>query len=297
MESVKIFYFSGTGNTKKVTEMLMQQLDSNGIHVQITPIEDYTKNNKPIDIKQSDMIGLSFPIYGFSAPSIVYDFIRLLPSNLNKKLFLLACGADFISINHYTFIRLIRELGKKNISVLYSRIIVMPSNWLVPYTDTFIKQLVECARKKVIHMCRDLLDGNTRTYNPRGFVKCFSKSLSWLERTYGSTQFGLSLWADKSCNQCNICVKNCPVNNIRWDSNTLKFSDKCLICMRCIYNCPQNSIKSKGYNFTVLKDGYNIDRVLEDTSIGDTFVTKQTRGFYRHFYRYINNIEVWGLTA
>lgn len=292
MKSVKVFYFTGTGNTKKVTDMLQEQLQSYSVQVETDPIEDYTKSSKSLDTELYDMIGLAFPIIGFSAPKIVYDFIQHLPPSLDKKLFLLATGADFISVNYYTFTRLIKILKRRNIDVFYSRIIVMPSNWMVSYNDIFVKQLVDCARMKVLHMCEDLLNDNSRVYTPGVFVKSFSASLSWLERTFGAKQFGLSLRVDKRCNQCNICVKNCPANNIEWDNGHLKFTNKCLICMRCIYNCPQKAIRSKGYNFTILKDGYDIDKILEDNTVGNTFITDKTKGFYKHFYRYIDNIEV-----
>lgn len=291
-QSVRLFYFSGTGNSQFVTETLEHHFKQLKVDVSTVSIEDVINSSDIIKTEGYDMIGLCFPIYGLGIPSIVTDFIEKLQTGEQRRVFLYLTGADFISLNYNAFDLTTRLLKKSNYHVFYHRIIVMPSNWVVAYPDTFNKQLIDSAKKKTEHMCHEVLEHKERICKSHGFIRYFSKSLYWLEHTFGSRYFGLSLKADESCNHCNICVKNCPVKNIEWRGERLKFGNKCLFCMRCIYNCPQKAIKSRGYNFTILKDGYDIRKTLEDETIGNSFITPQTKGYFKHFLRYINNIEV-----
>lgn len=287
MKTVAIFYFSGTGNTKKVSELLQKQFEAHDVKADMLPIEDLNRSSEPIKLKEYDMIGLAYPIYGLGTPTIIYDFINNLPKGSGTKLFILKTGADYISLNHNASIKVIENLEKKDYSVFYDRIIVMPSNWLLKYDDTLIKQLAACAEDKARHMCSELMNLKKRRYKTGSIMKFIALGIAHLERKYGSKYYGRLLRADISCNLCNLCVSNCPVDNIVEENGSLKFMDKCNICMRCIYLCPKNAIKSKGFNFTILKGGYNLEKVLEDKSINSNYITVDTKGYFKHFYKYI----------
>ena len=95
-----------------------------------------------------------------------------------------------------------------------------------------------------------------------------------------------------ACIDCGRCIDNCPTVNIRRQDEKIMFGYSCVSCMRCISSCPQQAIVSRGFGFTVLKDGYNIRRIINNPDIEGNFVTAETRGFYRHFVRYILDVEV-----
>ena len=46
------------------------------------------------------------------------------------------------------------------------------------------------------------------------------------------------------CNHCNLCVKNCPTNNIS-DEAYPKIGDACIRCYRCQTVCPKGAIFSR----------------------------------------------------
>jgi hypothetical protein len=62
--------------------------------------------------------------------------------------------------------------------------------------------------------------------------------------------------------------------------------------MRCVYACPQQAIVSRGFGFCVLKDGYDIQAIIANADLEGNFISEETRGFYRHFLRYIRNADV-----
>ena len=48
-----------------------------------------------------------------------------------------------------------------------------------------------------------------------------------------------------SCNGCGICVKVCPVGNIKLENTIPNFFHYCEWCMSCIHNCPKRAIHIK----------------------------------------------------
>jgi MinD superfamily P-loop ATPase len=49
--------------------------------------------------------------------------------------------------------------------------------------------------------------------------------------------------ADENCNNCGICEKVCPVNNIILVEGNPQWHHKCQQCLACINFCPENAIQ------------------------------------------------------
>jgi len=292
MKSIVVYYFSGTGNTKKIADLVKIEFEKKKCQLSLISIEDKVNSSDMMDIAGLDAIGLAYPIYGFGTPDIIDDFLKLLPEGKGMNLFLFKTGADFISINHNASTLLIKELEKKGYSVFYDRIIVMPSNWILSYEDSMSRQLYLSAKEKVPHMVKEIIQLKRRRYHSGYFMKSLSLGISHLEKKYGSKYYGKSLRTDENCNSCQICSSKCPQKNIQLENGKISFGDKCIWCMRCVYDCPKKAIHSKGMNFCIFKDGYNIDEILENDQWESDFLTDDTKGFYKHLYRYIKDISI-----
>lgn len=286
---IKIFYFSGTGNTKIVAENFKNEFENNDEKIELINIEN---TNTETILEKDDLIGIMYPIFGGGTPKNVTAFIKQLEFK-NNKVFLIKTAADFTELNHNTSRDLIKQIKLKGGDPFYDRIITMGSNWLIEYSDDFVKQLYNISKRKSKHTVNEILNGTIRHFKKRPFIDLFAKLMHYLESNLGSPLFALTLYPNKNCNSCNICVKNCPVNNIRNINNgKIKFSTKCLFCMRCIYNCPKKAIKSRFFNFVILKRGYNIKNIIKNESLKGEFIDSKTKGFYKHFISYINNDEI-----
>lgn len=292
MSTILLSYFSGTGNTKLISEKLKEDIEEAGSKLTLLSMESLYKSYDPIAVNNYDMLGLSYPIYGFGTPQIVYDFVEKLPETKGQKVFIFKTGADYISINHNASGKLIKQLKKKGYSVFYDRIFLMPSNFLLGYRNEINVQISRASLERVKHMCGEILKQIGRTYKTGILLKYISYFIALLEGTYGSKYFGRSLRTGENCNECGVCADNCPTENISMGNKKPVFGDNCLFCMRCIYNCTENAIYSKNFNFCVLKDGYSIENIIENEKNGDHYLTDKTRGYYRHFYKYLKDISL-----
>jgi ferredoxin len=168
----------------------------------------------------------------------------------------------------------------------------MPSNWFLDFKNAKSQQVYASAQAKVKHMASELIDRTPRRYKPGPVTKVLVGGLSRLEEQFGSQYFGKSLTTDSSCNLCGLCSRSCPAGNITQKDGRMVFSDRCLFCMRCIYQCPQRAIASKGYQFCVLKNGYNLEKILDDPNPEGEPITAETRGYFKHFKRYLDDISL-----
>lgn len=285
--NVIIYYFSATSNTKKVTKMLTEHLQDRDVHVTMLSIEDI---KKPIEFEETnscDLLGLAYPIYGLSTPSIMYEFIKLLPEKFSGKVFLLQTAGDFITMNQSASRPFIKRLREKGYDVFYDRIVAMGSNWFLNYDDRVVKQLHKVAKLKTKHMAKELLEVKYRMQKKSAFWNVIAKCVGFMEKNVGAKYFGKSLYANEACTNCGKCYHRCPMGNIHHTDEGIKFGKKCIWCMRCIYNCPEDAIESKYMRFCILKPHYNLKRVIEDDSISDIMIDANTKGFYKHFYPYI----------
>lgn len=266
-KQVALFYFSGTGNTKIVVDLVQKAFSEHQVDTMVYNIEDTINNDLKYNLDKFDMIGIAHPIYGFGSPTIVDQFAKSLPALDGIKTFIFKTAGDFLKINHNASRRLITRLSKKGYNVFYDRIICMGSNFYMPYDDALVKELYESAVSKVSHMVGELLSGTSRLYDTGLFMRLMTNMMNDCEDKFFARLFGKSLKVTDDCIHCNKCIKNCPSNNIYLKDGKIKFRFNCYLCMRCIYACPTKAIKSSGSNFVILKDGYDINKIIAS---GDT---------------------------
>lgn len=286
-----IYYFSGTGNTKAVVELLKNSLEEQGEICELLKIEDITLGKVSFPDHDNVQIGLAYPIHAGDAPEIIYDFVSLMPMSMMNSVFILNTGADFIHFNDAAAKGIIKRLEKKDYHVYYERTIAMGSNFFMAYPEKFTKQLYRVAKIKVHHMCNELLQGVHRLRPADASLKAIAAWGRWGEGI-GARIFGKHLKTIDACTLCEKCVRECPAGNIRRDHDKILFGKECLWCMRCMYSCPEKAIKPGILRSTMLKNGYNIKNIITDDSISGDFVDEATKGFYKHFYRYIQDPSI-----
>ncbi len=289
-QKTAICYFSGTGNTKIVSELLAKELVENQNNMTtLINIEEMLNDMKgPIHI-DADLIGIAYPIYGFGTPEIVKQFVDHLVPVKDRKVFILLTGADFIRINHNATASIKRKLKSKGYDITYERIIAMGSNWFMAYEDKMIRLLYQAAQRKVVHMSMELQYDSRRIYEPNVAIRAVAPIIHFCEEKMGAKMFGMFLRANDQCNGCGRCIKYCPSHNISFDNDQIKFNNKCYMCMRCIYSCPEKAIEAKHLKFFVIKEGYNINKVIHNGVEDESRIEEELVGYFKHFIAYLKD--------
>lgn len=261
MKSVVVYYFSGTGNTEIVASMIKEEFLKYEYHIDLIKIEDVLKNNLKIDFEKYDLIGIGAQVIGYGVPNIVYDFIRRLPKEYGKKVFIFRTAGGVVPKNYNSSKPMMRRLKKKGYNVFHERIFSIASNWVMQFSDNSVKQLYEATRKKVSIMCKEVMHGEKRIFKTSIGLKMIMEFTAFVSRWIFYLA-GKDIAVGKSCTNCGLCIKNCPSRNIYEKNGKIKFKLSCNCCMRCIYACSQKAMNFKKLKFFTLAGGYNIKKTL-----------------------------------
>ena len=289
-KNIALIFFSGTGNTKAIAKLLSNEL-RNEIPVNVIKVDDLLKQKKSFDITNYDMIGLGYPIHGFDAPQIIYDFVKNLPEVKNKDAFIFFTCAGPLYLNSNSTLLLKRKLRKKGFNVFYERIFYMPANILTPYNDEVCKQLYNAAIPKTKQMANDIINRKKRIRNDPFIVRILLFWLYILEKVSWKP-LAKDFKVKKTCNLCMKCVNTCPKENITLKNNKIKFKWNCMGCYRCVYSCPENAITGRLFKLVIIKNGYNIQKIIENDELKGDFITSKTKGYYRIFNKYLTDVDV-----
>lgn len=285
-QDIGIFYFSGTGNTKLVANLFTNEFKKKGFNTKLISIEDVLNKEIALSIGDYDLLGFGHPVHAFSAPKIFFNFLDILPNVRCKKTFTFKTAGDPLCYGGAT--SLVRKhLNKKGYKVFHENLIVMPANVVIKYDDSLIKQLYEVAVKKVKRGTKEILLGKPHLQKNNLWLKIGTYLFNKAESS-GASYFGKHLIANDSCTLCEKCIRECPTRNISKKNEKIIFGNMCTFCMRCIYSCPERAISNKYMNFFVIKKGYNILNVIDDPKIKGNYITHKTKGFFKHFYKYMS---------
>lgn len=262
MKSVVIYYFSGTGNTEIVTNMVKEGLSNYQYNVTVIRIEDVLKNNLKIDLEKYDLVGIGCQVIGFGTPNIVRDFIRLLPKVKYKKVFIFRTAGGVAPINYNASKPIIRKLSRKGYEVFHERLFSIGSNWVNKFDDEIIKQLYAATAKKVAIMCREVVKDKKQILKTSIGLKVLMEGVMFIIPRI-IPLVGKDLRVSETCAHCGLCIKNCPAGNIYEKNRKIKFRLSCNSCMRCVYSCPKAAINFKLLTSFPIPGGYNIKKILK----------------------------------
>jgi ferredoxin/protein involved in ribonucleotide reduction len=238
MITVVGIYFSPTGNTKKIiTRMVSSRKGINFIPLEITLQNSRDRVIERLSLlkSQPDYWIIGMPVYSGKIPEIVKSTLNNLNGNNIPTIGLVTYGNKSYgaSLNQINII-----LGKQNFKVIA--------------LGAFIGEHSYSEKFHVAENRPDTLD----LVNAQNFGKTiFESNLSEIHEKYinGTIDLVAKLMPDKGpkpfvnlelCNNCNVCVKNCPVNAL--DENTKMYISKktkedCLGCMSCVKKCARKA--------------------------------------------------------
>ncbi len=251
-KKIQIYYFSGTGNAEFAAKKIAELSGKKGVNSKVINITDDDLCFS--EISNDTLIGFCYPTHGFNAPPIILKFLSRFPKG-KSDIFLLNTRACMKLFKLQTpglgglalwLPALILKL--KGYKLRGFRPLDMPSNWISLHPGLFRSSVDFLASK-----CRKTLSKFTDKIFER---KRVLSGLIWLPLDilvspiavgyyfFGRFAFAKTFFASYKCNNCGLCIEQCPVNAISMKNNRPYWSFKCESCMRCMNNCPQRAIET-----------------------------------------------------
>lgn len=228
---MRILYFTATGNSLHVAKSLGGETYSIPKMVKEERF-DFTDNK----------IGVVFPLYAWSVPKPVADFLRKATFNCDYLFGIFTYGVyDGACTTHLMSIA--EEAGYK---FDYINKVRMVDNYIIGFDMK--KQVKNEYKKEIGKQIEAIKTDVERLKNWRVKDNLINKigTNYMLKNTHKSPYARFSI--EDSCTKCGICAKVCPIDNINVDdkTNEITINDKCVSCFACTHNCPTNSIRFKG---------------------------------------------------
>ena len=237
-----ILYFSGTGNTKDVAYRFEKALLKRNISVEIHSIEE----SADLTHIPYDFLIIGFPKYYENPVLHILNYVKSeLPEQKKEIPTLAFCTQAGPLPTDFSGLR--RLLRGKNHKLTVSKSFPYANNMMIFSAFKFTDPLtVEENKRSIQRQIEPLLDVWLK-----GEVT-LERISAWKRPLYHLIAMGCTKWmpafamhfsTSKDCTHCGLCVRQCPVRNIRMTDNGPIFQKHCLFCMRCINACPTNAIQ------------------------------------------------------
>jgi ferredoxin/flavodoxin len=256
-KTVNIVYFTGTGGTGHIADCFEEEFKRRSIMTHKTVLNARDENAT----YEADMLILLFPVYAMNAPLPVSEWIKS-TSRVNEKpaIVISVSGGGEVTPNTACRVGTIKKLKSMGYKVIYEKMLVMPSNWIVPVKDEIAIMLLRTAPIRVEKIVQDIMSGTEYRTKP----KTIDRLLSVLGRAEkkATKYFGRGIKVKDTCSGCGWCAINCPRCNITMKDGKPVFGSNCVVCLRCLYGCPQKALEPGFMKFVLIKDGYDYKGVL-----------------------------------
>jgi ferredoxin/flavodoxin len=274
--TIKIFYFTGTGNSLALAGEIAEKMNGQLISI-VSQIEEETIK---VDVNMIGIVFPVYYASNLSSgiPLIVEKFLNQLEVNESQYIFAVCTHSGMPGTTIERVAKIIKSRGAKLAAGFTMKTYNnAPSVWEKLKKSIFHKEYndkagikVQNKQEKVLKQWKDKLafiveyisakkEGRLETrklltkilYAPFLFLlikPVFNHRYRKLSKSLHLSFKEMIPIADKSfrynetCNGCGICVRICPVNNIKLVNNRPVWQHHCENCFACYTWCPSGSI-------------------------------------------------------
>ena len=253
-KSLYIYYISGTGNARASSGWIADEAEKRGLKAVVQQI-DRLENIKMPSPEEKPLIGFAFPTHGFNSAPIMLKFISGFPVGLCREVFLLNTragmklykmfmpGLSGVALMLPAFI-----LWLKGYKCIGFRPVDLPSNWipLHPGLKTKVIESIFVRCEKIVRDFAGKILNGQKVY--RGLcslpVDLLISPLALVYYVGGRFFLSKTFIANYKCNNCGICIKECPTSSIILVESRPYWKLTCESCMRCLNRCPEKAIEA-----------------------------------------------------
>jgi Pyruvate/2-oxoacid:ferredoxin oxidoreductase delta subunit len=257
-KKIVIYYFSGTGNSRNVANWIASV--SLEYQVECQPVNIAHIDRKALTAPEpGTLIIFLSPIHGFNYPPIMLNFIARFPKGKNKVVLMNTRAGMLIGkfvtpgLTGIAFYLSALILFLKGFSIKAILAVDMPSNWISVHpglNDRTVKFLHEKNKERVVKFAHKIMQGKSHF---KHLIEVYDLLLAPIAVAYylaGRFFLAKTYFASADCDNCNICLKGCPVKAIIKVDNRPFWTFNCESCMKCMSNCPRKAIET-GHGYVV----------------------------------------------
>jgi len=286
-----LLYYTGTFNTRYVTERVKERLVAQGWSV--TNYEINPLKTEKLDYSAYDIIGFGYPIYGYCAPYPYLKFIRKQKFPRGIRGFIYKNSGETQHANDASSKYVMRKLRWDGVKVKNEYHFLMPYNIHFKYDDYLVHEMFLMDKKLLDILVYELKNGIPNRKRYKLWPRIVSSVVSRPQYIAGDVNSFLYKVDDDKCTKCNLCIKRCPTQNISRDENgKMHFRHNCLMCMRCSLYCPTDAIHIgflEDWGWKV-NGGYNFKKIKE-MEYDKPYITEDTEGFFKCYVRTYREIN------
>ena len=286
-----LIYYTGTFNTRYLTEKLSAGLENAGWDTTIYEIDP--KNNERLDLSEYGCIGLGYPIYGYCAPYAFLKFIRAQKFPKGVKVFIYKDSGETEHANDASSKYVLRKLRRDGVKVRNEYHFLMPYNIHFRFEDKLVKEMLVMDGKLLDVLVHEVTHDIPDMKRPGIWSRIVSSVVSRPQYIGGNVNSFLYKVDMDKCIGCGLCIRNCPTGNVyKNEKGVIKFHHHCLMCMRCSFFCPADAfhigfLDDWGWKVNGGYDFKRIERIEPDSP----FITPDTKGFFHCYIETYNKIN------
>ena len=285
---VLLVYYTGTYNTRYLSDKVEERFLGQGDTVDRIEI---TSKTPARDASGYDLIGFSYPIYGFNAPAPFLRYVKKkLKTRRGQRFFIYKNSGETFAMNNASSRTLLRLMKRRGCELLGEYHFVMPYNIHFPFEDDFVREILYYNRRLLDVMMKNLADGVVHTVRSKRLYDLGAFFVG-IQKVGGNVNSFLYKVDAERCTGCMKCVRDCPHDNIYVKDGKIRFHHHCDMCMRCSFLCPTDAIKIGFLEGWHVNGAYRLSE-LERLGPPDTpYITQDSEGFYSCFIEHFAEID------
>lgn len=239
-----IFYFSATGNSKRVAEIIAGETGDGLVSI----AEAMVSGNTEFDLSGEERIGFVTPTYFYNPPRIVTEFVEKagFEGAEGKYAYVVVTLGTRSGSTGRT---LANQLAGPGIDVV-AQFSVRTQYTYIPQLeipdDDELKGILDSADDQARTIAGQVMDEEKGDFNRFAGVVAAAVShgmVAAYDKASRTSVFSVS----EACDGCGLCTRVCPDGIVTiGDSKPVWNSESCTMCLACLHRCPRTAIDIAG---------------------------------------------------